>query len=128
MSADQERYIQIEDGTSKTFDKQISSARVSIVDFWAPWCTPCLRISEMISAALKEIGDTYGSNINCIKVNVDEEPELAEKFGIMSLPSVIGFVGSNPVEKFTGRTKDDFIRWVERLADIGGLLEEEEEE
>ncbi|HHY68709.1 MAG TPA: thioredoxin family protein [Bacillota bacterium] len=128
MSADQEKYIQIEDGTSKTFDKQISSARVSIVDFWAPWCTPCLRISEMISAALKEIGDTYGSNINCIKVNVDEEPELAEKFGIMSLPSVIGFVGSNPVEKFTGRTKDDFIRWVERLADIGGLLEEEEEE
>jgi len=84
MSADQEKYIQIEDGTSKTFDKQISSAR--------------------------------------------EEPELAEKFGIMSLPSVIGFVGSNPVEKFTGRTKDDFIRWVERLADIGGLLEEEEEE
>lgn len=128
MSADQEKYTQIEDGTSKTFDKQISSARVSIVDFWAPWCTPCLRISEMISAALKEIGDTYGSNINCIKVNVDEEPELAEKFGIMSLPSVIGFVGSNPVEKFTGRTKDDFIRWVERLADIGGLLEEEEEE
>ncbi|MGB4432828.1 MAG: thioredoxin family protein [Bacillota bacterium] len=128
MSADQEKYIQIEDATSKTFDKQISSARVSIVDFWAPWCTPCLRISEMISAALKEIGDTYGSNINCIKVNVDEEPELAEKFGIMSLPSVIGFVGSNPVEKFTGRTKDDFIRWVERLADIGGLLEEEEEE
>jgi len=128
MSADQEKYIQIEDATSKTFDKQISSARVSIVDFWAPWCTPCLRISEMISAALKEIGDTYGSNINCIKVHVDEEPELAEKFGIMSLPSVIGFVGSNPVEKFTGRTKDDFIRWVERLADIGGLLEEEEEE
>ncbi|HOB30514.1 MAG TPA: thioredoxin family protein [Bacillota bacterium] len=128
MSADQEKYIQIEDATSKTFDKQISSARVSIVDFWAPWCTPCLRISEMISAALKEIGDTYGSNINCIRVNVDEEPELAEKFGIMSLPSVIGFVGSNPVEKFTGRTKDDFIRWVERLADIGGLLEEEEEE
>lgn len=128
MSADQEKYIQIEDATSKTFDKQISSARVSIVDFWAPWCTPCLRISEMISAALKEIGDTYGSNINCIKVNVDEEPELAEKFGIMSLPSVIGFVGSNPVEKFTGRTKDDFTRWVERLADIGGLLEEEEEE
>lgn len=128
MSADQEKYIQIEDATSKTFDKQISSARVSIVDFWAPWCTPCLRISEMISAALKEIGDTYGSNINGIKVNVDEEPELAEKFGIMSLPSVIGFVGSNPVEKFTGRTKDDFIRWVERLADIAGLLEEEEEE
>ncbi|HRC54087.1 MAG TPA: thioredoxin family protein, partial [Bacillota bacterium] len=62
------------------------------------------------------------------KVNVDEEQELARKFGIMSLPTVIGFVGNNPVERFTGRTKDDFLKWVDRLADIGGLLEEEEEE
>ncbi len=46
----------------------------------------------------------------------------------MSLPTVIGFVGNNPVERFTGRTKDDFLKWVDRLADIGGLLEEEEEE
>jgi thioredoxin 1 len=105
MSADQEKYIQIEDATSKTFDKQISSARVSIVDFWAPWCTPCLRISEMISAALKEIGDTYGSNINCIKVNVDEEPELAEKFGIMSLPSVIGLWAAIQLKSSQGAPK-----------------------
>ena len=128
MSESRRSYIEMEDATAKTFDKQLSSARVSIVDFWAPWCAPCIRLSEMMKEAFAEIGDAYDGKINCLKVNVDEEQELARKFGIMSLPTVIGFVGNNPVERFTGRTKDDFLKWVDRLADIGGLLEEEEEE
>jgi thioredoxin 1 len=78
-----------------------------------------------MSEAFKEIAGTYDGKVNCLKVNVDQEQELAQKFGIMSLPTVIGFVGNNPVERFTGRTKDDFIKWVDRLADIGGLLDEE---
>ena len=125
MSENGGNHIEMEDATAKTIEKQLSSARVSIVDFWAPWCAPCTRLSEVMSEAFKEIADTYDGKVNCLKVNVDQEQELAQKFGIMSLPTVIGFVGNNPVERFTGRTKDDFIKWVGRLADIGGLLEEE---
>jgi thioredoxin 1 len=119
-----ENHVGMKDVTAKTFDREISSARASVVDFWAPWCMPCKKLSEVINQSLKDLQDTYQGKINFFKVNVDEETSLAQKFGIMTLPTVIGFSGTNPVERFTGRTKDEFIKWVQRLADRAGLLDE----
>ncbi|MGI6628712.1 MAG: thioredoxin family protein [Bacillota bacterium] len=119
-----ENHVGMKDVTAKTFDREISSARASVVDFWAPWCMPCKKLSEVINQSLKDLQGTYQGKINFFKVNVDEETSLAQKFGIMTLPTVIGFSGTNPVERFTGRTKDEFIKWVQRLADRAGLLDE----
>ncbi len=120
----EDKHIKIKDVTAKTFDREISSARASVVDFWAPWCMPCKRLSEIIDRALPDIEDAYRGQINFFKVNVDEQSALAQKFGVMALPTVIGFSGTNPVERFTGRTKDEFVKWVSRLALRAGLVEE----
>ncbi len=85
---------------------------------------PCKRLSEVINQSLTDVGGTYEGKINFLKVNVDEETALAQKFGIMTLPTVIGFSGTNPVERFNGRTKEEFVKWVQRLADRVGLLDE----
>ncbi len=116
--------IRMKDVTAKVFDREIASARASVVDFWAPWCMPCKRVSEIINQSLNDMGGTYEGKINFLKVNVDEEPVLAQKLGIMALPTVIGFSGTNPVERFNGRTKEEFVKWVQRLAGRAGLLDE----
>ncbi len=124
MTTAGQNHSEMKDVTAKTFDREIASARASVVDFWAPWCMPCKRLSEVINQSLTDVGGTYEGKINFLKVNVDEETALAQKFGIMTLPTVIGFSGTNPVERFNGRTKEEFVKWVQRLADRVGLLDE----
>lgn len=120
----EDKHVEMKDVTAKTFDEEISSARACIVDFWAPWCMPCKRLSEVINRALPDIEGAYRGQMNFLKVNVDEESTLAQKFGVMTLPTVIGFLGTNPVERFTGRTKEEFVKWVDRLALRAGLVDD----
>jgi len=107
----------VKETTSRSFEEDLSSAQVSVVDFWAPWCIPCKRMSEMLEEAASHSAALYGKGIGFFKVNVDQELSLAQKFGVMSLPTVMGFAGVSPCDKFTGRTKEDLVRWIERLAE-----------
>lgn len=76
----------------------INSKEPVLVDFWAPWCGPC----RMVAPVIEEIAKEYGDKIQVGKVNVDESPELAAEYAVMSIPSIILFVEGAPVSKLVG--------------------------
>jgi thioredoxin 1 len=92
--------------TDATFDGEIASGSV-IVDFWAPWCGPC----RMVGPVIEEIAQEHGDKVTVGKVNVDENPATAQKFGIMSIPTIILFKDGEAAKKVIGaRSKADFLK------------------
>ena len=67
------------------FDAAVNAAPLAMVDFWASWCGPC----KMLSPTIETLADQYERKALVGKVNVDEEPELARRFGVMSIPTVV---------------------------------------
>ena len=92
--------------TDATFDGEVASGSV-IVDFWAPWCGPC----RMVGPVIEEIAQEHGDKVTVGKVNVDENPAIAQKFGIMSIPTIILFKDGEASKKVIGaRSKADFLK------------------
>ena len=84
--------------TLENFEAEvIKSEKTLLVDFWAPWCGPC----RMLSPVVDEIGEER-TDIKVGKVNVDEQEELAMRFGIMSIPTLIVFKNGEAVKKTLG--------------------------
>ncbi len=71
---------------------------VTLVDFWAPWCGPC----KMIAPTLDELAGELQGRARIAKVNVDDNPEVAGSFGIMSIPTLLLFKDGKPVGKLVG--------------------------
>ena len=80
------------------FDEAVKTAPVAMVDFWAEWCGPC----KMLSPAIEELAAQYEGRALVAKVNVDEEPDLARRFGIMSIPTVIFLKDGQEVDRKVG--------------------------
>lgn len=96
--------------TLENFEAEVVKSDIPVlVDFWAPWCGPC----RMLSPVVDEIGEER-TDIKVGKVNVDEQEELAMRFGIMSIPTLIVLKNGEPVKKTMG---------VQPKAAILGLLE-----
>ena len=93
--------------TDATFDGEVAPPDAMIVDFWAPWCGPC----RMVSPVMEEIAQEHADKVCVGKLNVDENPAIAQKFGIMSIPTIILFKDGEPAKKVIGaRSKADFVR------------------
>lgn len=85
--------------TDQNFDQEVlKSDKPVLVDFWAPWCGPCQVMGPIIEELAKEIGDKAKIG----KLNVDENPEVSEKYGIMSIPTLKIFKGGQIVKDFIG--------------------------
>ncbi|MEN9961768.1 MAG: hypothetical protein RIS66_181 [Actinomycetota bacterium] len=87
------------DVTAASFQADVlDSARPVLVDFWAEWCGPC----RMVSPILDEISVEYADKISIVKVNVDSEPDLAQKYGITGIPALQVFKGGELVKSMVG--------------------------
>ncbi|MDY6821932.1 MAG: thioredoxin [Deferribacterota bacterium] len=82
-----------------SFEEEVLKSDTPVlVDFWAEWCGPC----KMLTPLLEQLSKDYDGKVKVVKVNVDENQNLAAKYGIMSIPTVIIFDKGNIVEQFIG--------------------------
>jgi len=88
------KYVEL---NSSNFDETVKEG-VTLVDFWAPWCGPC----RMIAPVIEELAAEYEGKATIAKVNTDEEQELAVKFGIRSIPSILFFKDGQVVDQMVG--------------------------
>ncbi|MBU6447401.1 thioredoxin [Patescibacteria group bacterium] len=87
------------DVTKSNFEQEVLKSETPvIVDFWAAWCGPCRAISPVV----EELGKEYAGKAKVVKINVDEENELAMQFGIMSIPTLKFFKGGKIVGEIIG--------------------------
>ena len=78
---------------SATFETEVLASPVPVVvDFWAPWCKPCDAIEPHLTA----LAEQWGARARLVRVNVDEEPALSSRYGVLSLPTVVLFAGGEP--------------------------------
>ena len=93
-----------------TFDETISgSEKPVLVDFWAEWCGPC----KMIAPALEEISGLLGEKVKIVKLNVDENPQTAAKYGIQSIPTLMIFKGGQMSSRQIGAApKQKLEQWI----------------
>ena len=101
-------------GVSKVSDSDfeaqvLKSAEPVVVDFWAEWCGPC----KMIAPALEEIAGTMNGKVKIVKLNVDENPRTAEKYGIMSIPTLMLFKNGELASRQVGAApKQKLEAWI----------------
>ncbi len=119
----------VRDGSLKTFAQDVIQASQQtpvLVDFWAPWCGPCKQLTPLLE---KLVRATKGK-VKLVKINIDENPELAQQLRIQSVPTVYAFLGGQPVTGFTGAQPESQIKLlIDRLvgetggSDLTGALE-----
>jgi thioredoxin 1 len=89
----------VRDVTDATFEQEVLQAdRPVVVDFWAPWCGPC----HAITPVLQSLEDEAGDRVTFTKVNIDENPVAASRYGVLSIPTVILFDGGEAKETVLG--------------------------
>ena len=94
--------------TTENFESEVlKSEQTVMVDFWAPWCSPC----RMVAPIVDELADEYLGRIVIGKVNVDDNGPIAAQYGVMSIPTLGIFKGGKLVDKVTGfRGKPDLVK------------------
>lgn len=101
-----EKVIHLNDSN---FEEEIKSG-LSLVDFWAEWCGPCLALAP----AIDELADTYEGQLKVCKVDVDNNQDISARFGIRGIPTVILFKNGEQADMFTGNSPQKIKEMVDR--------------
>ncbi len=96
------------------FQKEVlENEKLTIVDFWAPWCMPC----QMLTPIIEELAEEMKEKADVYKMNVDECPETAEKYGIKGIPAVLFFKNGEVVKEMKGmQSKEVYVKEIEELS------------
>jgi thioredoxin 1 len=99
--------------TDATFDAEVvQNAKPVIVDYWAEWCGPCRQVSPV----LEEIAKEHADKIDVVKLNIEENPQTAQKYGIMLIPTLNVFSGGEVVKQVVGAKSKSAL--LKELADF----------
>ena len=105
----------IKDTETATFGVDVlteSAHQPVLVDFWAPWCEPCKQLTPVLEKVVK----SAGGKVKLVKMNIDAHPQIAGRLGVRSIPAIIAFQKSQPVDGFMGALPESQIRgFIERL-------------
>ncbi len=97
--------------TTQNFDEFVKEDKV-VVDFWAPWCGPCKMMGPIFEETAKDLKDKAKFG----KVNVDESPELAQRFQVMSIPTLLFFCDRHQVDRVVGvLSKEDLAKKIKEI-------------
>ncbi len=101
--------------TQSNFETEILQSKTpALIDFWAEWCAPCRAVGPV----LDELAQNYQGKFTVGKVNVDEDPDLAAKFGVMNIPTLIFFKGGEEVDRVIGvQPKNQLEEKIQKLTD-----------
>ena len=101
------------DTTDATFEGDVIDSDLPVlVDFWAPWCGPC----RMVAPIVEELSEEYDGKVKFVKLNTDENPQVAGKYGIRSIPTLLVFKGGEPVGQIVGfRPKSDLEKRLQEV-------------
>jgi len=92
--------------TDSNFEETVKKYNLMIVDFWAPWCGPCLVMSPII----EELAREYAGKVAFGKLNVDENPKTASKFGVFSIPTIVFLKEGEEIDRIIGAVPKDYIK------------------
>ena len=91
---------------SENFEEEVNSGKVTLVDFFATWCGPC----KMLGPVLEQVADEVKENVNVVKLDIDENMDIAKQFGVMSVPTMVIFKDGKEVDRIVGlRQKSQII-------------------
>jgi thioredoxin 1 len=96
----------VKEVSDSSFEKDVlGSSRPVLVDFWAEWCAPCRMLAPTVAA----VAEQYGENAMVVKLNVDDNPSTAQRYGIKGIPTLILFRDGKEVERVVGATSKESI-------------------
>ncbi len=96
---------------TNNFDQETTNVQKVLIDFWASWCGPC----KMLAPIIEQIGDEAPDGLKVCKVNIDEQPELAARFGVMSIPTLVVMEKGEVKNKSVGlQPKDAILKMLEQ--------------
>lgn len=88
------------------FDAFLKENRLVLVDFWAAWCGPC----RMLAPTIDKVAEEFKGRVEVVKVNVDDAPDIARKFNVMSIPTLVFFENGEVKDKFIGALASDALK------------------
>jgi thioredoxin 1 len=104
--SDQKMSEQVKEVNDASFESDVlQSDRPVLVDFWAAWCAPCRMIAPLVEA----LGEEYKESARVVKLNVDDNPQTSQRYGIKGIPTLILFKGGKEEERVVGATSKDAL-------------------